>query len=219
MGQKPHTSMVKARAGPVKRAIRVASATSDTLPSPETSPSKKRDPQIGSEFKIYRGLKDGVDTNYDSITELSLDGACNPRVDCSYYRYVRSGYKLNFENNYLPDNHILRQTKLELSKNFERNKRKSFQQNVDILAMIECMYLKILPEHPHSAMILSMREIAKEETRSFPQEFIPMELDEVQALISILSDGKAKSGKKKMARLNQELEVHHSVSSTNCQEH
>ena len=179
--------MVKARPQPVKSAIRTASSTLATLSS-DISPSKKRDPQIGTEFKIYRGLKDGVDTNYDSLTDLRRDGAMNPRVDCSYYRYVRSGYKLNYEDNEMPENFILRQTKLELSKTFERHKRKSFQQNVDILAMLECMYLKVLPERPHSDMLRSMREIAKEDNRCIPLRFVPMELDEVQALISILSD-------------------------------
>ena len=186
--------MVKAKhARPLKRAIRVIS-TPLHIQATETSPSKKRDPQIGSEFKLYRGLKDGIDTNYDSITALRADGATNPKADCSYYRYVRAGYKLNYEDNELPENLILRQTKMDLSKNFERNKRKSFQQNVDILAMIECMYLKILPERPHSGMLRSsMREIAKEVSRCNPVTFIPMEVDEVQALISILSDPPAKS--------------------------
>ena len=158
--------MVKARPRPVKSAIRTASSPLDKLPS-DVSPSKRRDPQGGSEFKMYRGLKDGVDTNYDSITDLRRDGATNPKVDCTYYRYVRSGYKLNYEDNELPDNFILRQTKLELSKDFERHKRKSFQQNVDILAMLECMYLKDLPERPHSVMLRSMREIAKDKTDAF----------------------------------------------------
>ena len=104
---------------PVKKARRVLSAPVDALHA-DTSPLKKRDPQIGSEFKLYRGLKNGVDTNYDSITALRDDGATNPKADCSYYRYVRAGYRLNYEDNGLPENLILRQTKLELRAISER---------------------------------------------------------------------------------------------------
>ena len=59
-------------------------------------------------------------------------------------------------DNKMPENFILRQTKLELSKKFERHKRKE-------TAMLECMYLRVLPERPHNDMLRSMREIAKED--------------------------------------------------------
>jgi hypothetical protein len=140
---------------------------------------------IGFELKIFKLLNHPTAGEFESkFTECSATES-QRILDCRPFRYMRTtGNKLTGERLLHPTNAIIRQNQLEQSTNPESDLIGDYQQTIDMISYIECLYLKMFPEVPFSQMLKGYN-LAK--VGDIHINFVSMTEDEISAIIEIVT--------------------------------
>jgi hypothetical protein len=107
---------------------------------------------IGYEFKIFK-------VKNEDGTFSSCSGTHPHHVsDCRPFLYMRNTGNELFGEIVLNDNAVIRQHQINQSNNPERLLFGDYQQTIDMISYIECLYLKMFAEVPFSKMLRSYEE-------------------------------------------------------------